>query len=1259
MELIRSKLAEAESELEHADSILSQSSKELRSEKECLEAKCEELEGRVSSLADEVMQLERDAEKREHIVAQKEVEMTALREGVERQTAEVAASERTMKELMTVRGELQEKVSLVKRLEAQLASTHEQLNETDHRQEERTEALRQRLRETEAQLSTEKGELQRQLGELQAQLDSASKQARMADNLNSSMADILREKDETIAQLEERLIESDSRMEELRTRLKEEEDSLSRLHDSVDHSTEEKLTAQRELELARAVLAEHEATLVQLREDLEEERHARSQHQREVSRLRHDVERGESELQAMADRAAGLQELLDNYAASGTEDAKHEWKEMEARLNDFSDRNHDLARKCADLSRELAGVREQNAALEDQLSHQRQELEAQLQTRGEELSLAQTRVTQLQAQLTSAEKSAAQSKQQLESKAGDTSEAASEQLKELQEKYEAQVKQTRRLREQLREAQTSSDDLEMTCQQLQQRWTTLEEDYKQQIAMMGERVQDLTNKLANAEKKARRMEKRLQRRESKSRKRDSDLAMGEGGDAPVEKPVEAIVAAETATCQSVPAVQVPESASDSDCGVVEGDAVGRIRVLQVELQESQSQLQRLSEQLSAQTSLQQQLEEAKGSQHTLTQQNEALKQEISELQTQLASGAGLTTSHQQLHSLAQELEDAVVPTQESYTMIIAGLQARLCAIAGKPADTQPASNESQRLRAVVERFSLEAAAVKELVQLSQPSRGGPRDAMETQLMALQHAHARTLALQLRLERHQGATGRKDDATVTYSRLLSERLVLQGKLRLLLEQYQREGNVEAADMEEQEAALHAHACMLAARAMVQGELVHVMAYLRSHVTQGLTASQRQDILARELASAQAQLHARQSQVSSLLTAYRQQHLHQFAATLLAQSSGKRHTYSNLEDLKAALSTHLLRTAESLRTELESIGMDINKNSAIIDGDVQQCLDSVLKTLDDIYEAQSKSESSSTDQAGSLSSDMVNRFAQVLAEEVVVRTFTLLLLKQVEVGESVDSWEENTHSRLSRHDSGMSSMPTSPLPVTPLPAINDADVDSIPERLAQDAHTLRHLAAHSTNHDLDPNTSTLKGQLVRTASDLITLDGELVHHAPVLTSHAAMVTRELMHTAQLELVISSLKMQHEQQLDALQDKMEELRGSAQERVALEAEVAQLNNMLAENEEKIQNEQDSLEESLQQLRAELSTQEATHKSEMELQESRSQAEVQALQEDLQDMEDELDRVERDRDEEVAQLKDKVRMRKMGNRWLCARPQ
>ena len=62
------------------------------------------------------------------------------------------------------------------------------------------------------QAERERDELQSRVVGLERQLDGAVQRENMAGSLNTDMADILSEKDQTIAELEEKLVENDARI---------------------------------------------------------------------------------------------------------------------------------------------------------------------------------------------------------------------------------------------------------------------------------------------------------------------------------------------------------------------------------------------------------------------------------------------------------------------------------------------------------------------------------------------------------------------------------------------------------------------------------------------------------------------------------------------------------------------------------------------------------------------------------------------------------------------------------------------------------------------------------------------------------------------------------------------------------------------------------------------------------------------------------------------------------------------------------------
>ncbi|XP_047740079.1 uncharacterized protein LOC108667928 [Hyalella azteca] len=90
-------------------------------------------------------------------------------------------------------------------------------------------------------------------------------------------------------------------------------------------------------------------------------------------------------------------------------------------------------------------------------------------------------------------------------------------------RLELSLSEIRALRRELRESQSEHDALQLTHIQLGQDCAKQRQDAEAQLALMTERVQDLTNKLSNSEKQVRQMKTKMTRAESRDRRRTQSL----------------------------------------------------------------------------------------------------------------------------------------------------------------------------------------------------------------------------------------------------------------------------------------------------------------------------------------------------------------------------------------------------------------------------------------------------------------------------------------------------------------------------------------------------------------------------------------------------------------------------------------------------------------------------------------------------------------------------------------------------------------
>ncbi|KAL8603572.1 hypothetical protein ACOMHN_022524 [Nucella lapillus] len=152
----------------------------------------------------------------------------------------------------------------------ELMHAHTELRDKDSRLEKVKTQFSQQVGEMEREFGRERDDLENHLEELKSQLCSARKRhSNMEDSMTSDMADLLTEKDDTIAQLEEKLIENDRKMVDMQEELQAEMGENSELSHNLELLQEEKQQLQGHMESV-------EKKVVALRDkvaDLEKDNH--------------------------------------------------------------------------------------------------------------------------------------------------------------------------------------------------------------------------------------------------------------------------------------------------------------------------------------------------------------------------------------------------------------------------------------------------------------------------------------------------------------------------------------------------------------------------------------------------------------------------------------------------------------------------------------------------------------------------------------------------------------------------------------------------------------------------------------------------------------------------------------------------------------------------------------------------------------------------------------------------------------------------
>ena len=94
---------------------------------------------------------------------------------------------------------------------------------------------------------------------------------------------------------------------------------------------------------------------------------------------------------------------------------------------------------------------------------------------------------------------------------------------ELRARFERSLVEIRALKRELRQAQSAVDGFEVAQMALKQQWQAKEVDYNSQLNLMAARVQDLTSKMAAADKQVRQLKIKVAKSESREKRRTQSL----------------------------------------------------------------------------------------------------------------------------------------------------------------------------------------------------------------------------------------------------------------------------------------------------------------------------------------------------------------------------------------------------------------------------------------------------------------------------------------------------------------------------------------------------------------------------------------------------------------------------------------------------------------------------------------------------------------------------------------------------------------
>ena len=416
-----------------------------------------------------------------------------------------------------------------------------------------------------------------------------------------------------------------------------------------------------------------------------------------------------------------------------------------------------------------------------------------------------------------------------------------QEVEDLKTKFDKSTQEVKRLKTELHEALKNVTDLEISNAKAKQSKQASEADFKNQLSLMTNRVQDLTAKLALSERKVRKLEKRLSR---KSRRSSSVGAESDKEKMPEGKEVdttEDVLNTSNASSSGGDEVKTsvkvsPVSAakpseedqgSDSEKSTFsDPEVVHRLRKLQGELEISKEKVHELQMKDSEFKSLQLTAQQ-------LREQNKMYKEQISYMQAKLQSATAgekdsadfpgrLKEVEQKLHHSESLLSDCreklsgvinelgtfgIIPTKDNYSSTIESLRDRLREILKEVEDVSREQKQTEieqkrdvyldldsTIKIFAEKLSLESLVIGEMATLLRSSQNDVISDRENHLCEIQFANKHILDLEQKMDLMQASNNNVEDPTLektknslqVYSDLLAERMVVHAQILATLE-----------------------------------------------------------------------------------------------------------------------------------------------------------------------------------------------------------------------------------------------------------------------------------------------------------------------------------------------------------------------------------------------------------------------------------------------------------------------------------------
>ncbi|CAL1542227.1 unnamed protein product [Lymnaea stagnalis] len=527
VEALKSKLDMSVSKLTGTEKALSEALKDYKQEKDKFVKLSSEWNRRIRTLEgqskDNIHKLERSRES----LQTKERECRRLEAELKTNLQKTREQEREILKLKAVEHEYNQLKEKLDDREHELANLRSELKEKEHLSKKMKDEYEQQLDQLDREYGQERDDLENHMEQLKSELYSAhDRQASLTDNMTSNIADILKEKDDTIAQLEEKMIEADKKLIDLSDELHAEMGENADLAHTIDMLQKDKLklTATiEELEVQlmslKTKVSAFESDNVSLRRQLEELRHENTQLHEGLTNAHDDkdhgdmaMSQGDKERENLKKTVVELNKRIQDLQAKlepaeSMTDRKYDRGNSASSISSIaSDHQQDLLHNILVVDSQLKEV---NAML-----HQlRQNFDTYIealpeQNRKNAIKLADLiedvghKCQDVQDILRDGSPQTVQEsdyKHVITVSALSSGKAVFEEYKGLKGKFDQAVAELKKVKKDLKDSLVSYDSLKQEDTKLKEKMAALEGAYKKQIVELIARVDGLNSKIVNVQ----------------------------------------------------------------------------------------------------------------------------------------------------------------------------------------------------------------------------------------------------------------------------------------------------------------------------------------------------------------------------------------------------------------------------------------------------------------------------------------------------------------------------------------------------------------------------------------------------------------------------------------------------------------------------------------------------------------------------------------------------------------------------------------